>query len=271
MMQEKKVSTMDKIITLERVTKSYDGKKILDDISHEFKKGESVTFAGHNGCGKSTMLKVLSGLIQINHGNVIYHDKLRFSYVPEKFPGMDIKMIDYLKSIAKLENVEFKKVEQLIDEFFLGKMKHTKMRDMSKGSLQKVGVIQALMAPHDVILLDEPLSGQDTDSQEVFISKMNELKKQGVTIFMSCHEKKLMDELSDYIYTINNGKLENLGQVFNSFFKIYVRKNNDIKCWPEMSVQGNKYVLKVMEAEIKDTVLKLFNEEWELVGIEEYL
>ena len=166
-------------------------------------------------------------------------------------------MIDYLKSIAKLENVDFKKVEQLIDEFFLGKMKHTKMRDMSKGSLQKVGVIQALMAPHDVILLDEPLSGQDTDSQEVFISKMNELKKQGVTIFMSCHEKKLMDELSDHIYTIKNGKLENLGQVFNSFFKIYVRKN--------------KYVLKVMEAEIKDTVLKLFNEEWELVGIEEYL
>ena len=100
---------------------------------------------------------------------------------------------------------------------------------------------------------------------------MNELKKQGVTIFMSCHEKKLMDELSDHIYTINNGKLENLGQVFNSFFKIYVRKNKDIKCWPEMSVQGNKYVLKVMEDEIKDTVLKLFNEEWELVGIEDYL
>lgn len=200
---------MDKLITLENITKSYSGRRILDGISSDFYKGESVAFAGHNGCGKSTMLKILAGLTRINHGKIHYHEKLRFSYVPEKFPGLDITMNDYLKSVAKMEGVDYTKVETLIEEFFLEEMTSTKLKSLSKGSLQKVGVIQALMAPHDVIILDEPLSGQDEDSQQEFISKINELREQGVTVFMSCHERHLMDALSDKIYTIQKGKLEN--------------------------------------------------------------
>ena len=129
------------------------------------------------------------------------------------------------------------------------------------------------MAPHDIILLDEPLSGQDTDSQEVFIGKINELKKQGITIFMSCHEKKLMDEISDNIYTINKGKLEKveIDSVADSIFKIYVNKNRNLRRWPEMTEHGNRYVLSVQRDEIKETVMDLYSEEWELVGIEEYI
>ena len=264
---------MEKIITFENVTKSYNGKSVIDGISHDFFSGESIAFAGHNGCGKSTMLKIIAGFTKINRGNVKYHKKVRFSYVPEKFPGLDIKMIKYLKAIADMEGVTYSEVNKLIEEFFLDSMTDTKMSNMSKGSLQKVGVIQALMAPHDIILLDEPLSGQDTDSQEVFIGKINELKKQGITIFMSCHEKKLMDEISDKIYTINKGKLEKveIDSVADSIFKIYVNKNRNLRRWPEMTEHGNRYVLSVQRDEIKETVMDLYSEEWELVGIEEYI
>ena len=264
---------MEKIITFENVTKSYNGKSVIDGISHDFFSGESIAFAGHNGCGKSTMLKIIAGFTKINRGNVKYHKKVRFSYVPEKFPGLDIKMIKYLKAIADMEGVPYSEVNKLIEEFFLDSMTDTKMSNMSKGSLQKVGVIQALMAPHDIILLDEPLSGQDTDSQEVFIGKINELKKQGITIFMSCHEKKLMDEISDNIYTINKGKLEKveIDSVADSIFKIYVNKNRNLRRWPEMTEHGNRYVLSVQRDEIKETVMELYSEEWELVGIEEYI
>lgn len=264
---------MEKIITFENVTKSYNGKSVIDGISHDFFSGESIAFAGHNGCGKSTMLKIIAGFTKINRGNVKYHKKVRFSYVPEKFPGLDIKMIKYLKAIADMEGVPYSEVNKLIEEFFLDSMTDTKMSNMSKGSLQKVGVIQALMAPHDIILLDEPLSGQDTDSQEVFIGKINELKKQGITIFMSCHEKKLMDEISDKIYTINKGKLEKveIDSVADSIFKIYVNKNRNLRRWPEMTEHGNRYVLSVQRDEIKETVMELYSEEWELVGIEEYI
>ena len=198
---------MEKLITLENVTKSYGGQIVIDSVSHSFMAGESVGFAGHNGCGKSTMLKIIAGLIRINRGQVIYHKKVRFSYVPEKFPGTELTMLNYLKYVSDMEGVPFEDAEMLIQEFFLDSMRHTKMNNMSKGSLQKVGVIQALMAPHDILLLDEPLSGQDMDSQEVFIDKVNQLRAKGVTIFMSCHEKDLMDRLTDRVFTINNGRL----------------------------------------------------------------
>ena len=143
------------------------------------------------------------------------------------------------------------------------------MKNMSKGSLQKVGVIQALMAPHDAILLDEPLSGQDVPSQEVFVSKMNELKSQGKAIFISCHEKKLIDELSDKVYTIQSGRLKDMEDVEESVFRIYVRRNDGLKKWKEMVLHGNRYMVKVKETDMKKTVTKMFDEGWELVGIEE--
>ncbi len=262
---------IEDIITLEGVSKSYGKNPVLDDISHKFRKGGSYAFAGHNGCGKSTMLKVIAGLVRINRGRVRYSGKVGFSYVPEKFTGLDVSMEYYLKSVAGMEGIEFGRVEGLIRDFFLEDMRHIRMTHMSKGSLQKVGVIQALMAPKDVILLDEPLSGQDADSQEVFISKVNELRTRGITIFMSCHEKKLMDELSDEVYLIEKGSLRSREEKEKSGFRIYVRRYDGKECWPEMILRGHKYMLPVKEEHIKETVMKLYDEGWELVGIEEYI
>jgi ABC-type multidrug transport system ATPase subunit len=201
------MKTNEKLITLENVTKKYGGETIIDSVSHTFYKGESIAFCGHNGCGKSTMLKLISGIIPISSGKLQYHEKLRFSYVPEKFAGMEIEMIDYLRGVERMEGVDPSVTDGLIEDFFLESMIHTRMDKLSKGSLQKVGVIQALMAPHQVILLDEPLSGQDADSQKVFLDKMNELRDQGITIFMACHEEKLIEALSDRVYTIEKGML----------------------------------------------------------------
>ena len=258
------------IVTLENVSKSYENNIVLDCISHDFVKGESVAFAGHNGCGKSTLLKVIGGIVSINQGHVKYFGKIRFSYVPEKFIGFDVTMEYYLKRIAEMEGVKYSKVQQLIKDFYLDDMTYIKMNNMSKGSLQKVGVIQALMAPHDIILLDEPLSGQDADSQEVFITKINELKEQGITIFMSCHEKKLMDELSDKIFTIEEGKLKNLEKISEASFRIFVRRNHN-ECGPKMILRGNKTMHKVKETQMKETVMKLYDDGWEVIGIEEYI
>ena len=259
------------IVTLESVSKSYNKSRVLDSISQSFRQGESVAFVGHNGCGKSTILKVLAGLVRIDGGRVEYSGKVRFSYVPEKFTGLEVSMEQYLRSIACMEGVEYRKVKRLIKDFFLEDMTHIRMNHMSKGSLQKVGVIQALMAPNDIMLLDEPLSGQDAESQEVFIAKVNELREQGVTIFMSCHEKKLIDELSDQVYTIEKGKLTNWEGVAESGFRIFVRRNDRLKGWPDMISRGNKYMLRVKETQLKETVMKLYGEGWELIGIEEYI
>ena len=257
------------LITLIDVTKKYNGRSIIDGVSHTFKKGESVAFYGHNGCGKSTMLKLLGGLISLSGGKIQYSKKLKFSYVPEKFAGMEIAMADYLHGIADIEGEDRKVADDLIHVFFTDPMVKTRMDKLSKGSLQKVGVIQALMAPGDVLLLDEPLSGQDEDSQKVFISKVNDLRQKGVTIFMSCHEKKLIDELSDSVYTIEQGKLARITLTNETVYKISVRYNDALKMWPEMTARGNRCELRTEEARLKERVMRLYEDGWEIVGIEE--
>ena len=260
---------MDKLISLENVTKSYDGKVVLDHITLELPKGQSVAFTGHNGCGKSTMLKLIAGLIRRNSGNITYHEKIRFGFVPERFPGMNISMKDYLAGIAAIEGVADSEAEAYAKDFFLESMLNTKLKDMSKGSLQKVGVIQALIGNTNVILLDEPLSGQDAASQDVFIEKINELRDKGVTVFMSCHERKLIDELTDREYTIADGKLHGKTGEDEFFYKVFVRKNDALTAWPEMTDHGNKRMLRVKGGALRATVMKLYNEGWELTGIEE--
>ena len=258
----------EKIITFENVTKVYDGKYVIDNVSHEFAKGESIAFWGHNGCGKSTMLKLLAGIVSISGGQIVYQKKLKFSYVPEKFPGMEISLMDYLQGIARMENVDFSVVKELIRDFYLDTMIKTRLDKLSKGSLQKVGVIQAILAPQDVILLDEPLSGQDADSQKIFISKMNELREKGVSIFMACHEKTLIDKLSDKVYTIDNGKLVEIESLVKDDYSVYIRKNHELAAWSDMKSNGNRYEITVKEELLKETVLKLYDEGWEIVGIE---
>ena len=258
----------EKIITFENATKTYEGKHVIDHVSHAFSKGESIAFWGHNGCGKSTMLKLLAGIVSLSDGHIVYQKKLKFSYVPEKFPGMEISLIDYLQGIAKMEKVDFSMVKELIGDFYLDSMIETRLDKLSKGSLQKVGVIQALLAPQDVILLDEPLSGQDADSQKIFISKMNELREKGVTIFMACHEKTLIDKLSDKVYTIEKGKLVEVESPGDDYYSVYVRKSHELMPRPDMKNVGNGYEITVREESLKETVLKLYGEGWEIVGIE---
>ncbi|WP_050008386.1 ATP-binding cassette domain-containing protein [Butyrivibrio sp. WCE2006] len=262
------MKTNEKLVTLENVSKKYSGKAIIDSVSHTFYKGESIVFYGHNGCGKSTMLKLISGLISISGGKLQYHEKLRFSYVPEKFVGMEIEMIDYLRGVARMEGVPPTVIDTLISDFFLESMIHTRMDKLSKGSLQKVGVIQALMAPHEVILLDEPLSGQDAESQKVFIDKMNELREHGITIFMACHEKKLIDALSDKVYTIEHGNLVEIDASDKAAYSIYVKKNPSLTMRSDMRSNGDRYELTAEEAALKATVLGLYEDGWEIIGIE---
>ena len=95
---------------------------------------------------------------------------------------------------------------KLCKDFFLEDMLNTSMKNLSKGTLQKIGVIQALLKPPQILLLDEPLSGQDADSQQVFIRKINQLRKENVTILMSCHEPYLIKSISDTLYVMEHGK-----------------------------------------------------------------
>ena len=199
------------LISIEKISKYYDYKTVFNQIDLPIYENQSIAFIGHNGCGKSTLLKIIAHLVKPDGGKVVHQKKLLFHYVPEHFPKMNLTARQYLEAMGKMDGLmatEIKdRINRLCGEFFMKEMISTPMKHLSKGTLQKVGVVQALMVTPQVLLLDEPLSGQDMDSQGVFIEKVNQLREQGVTVLMACHEQHLVDQVSDTVYRIEKGRI----------------------------------------------------------------
>lgn len=266
------------MITLDNIVKEYDKKIVLHDISMIIEKGQSIAFMGHNGCGKSTLLKIIAGLVQPTKGIVNYERPVLFHYVPEHFPQMQFTAEKYLFSQGKMEGIEEielkERIQSLSQDFFFESMLKTPMKCLSKGSLQKVGVIQALLKEPDILLLDEPLSGQDIASQQVFIDKMNVLRKKGVVILMSCHEPYLIDAISDCVYQLEGGVLTLANQHHMQEKTWYVLSftNGNQCCVPKRWKGHLQYVengcrLRVEEKDCNNASMEMLQAGWNLRGM----
>lgn len=203
---------MEEIIRIEHMTKRFKQQTLLEAVNLSIYKGQSVVFTGKNGSGKSTLLRILSGLTRETTGTIHRNKDLLIHYIPEHFPRKKLSAYQYLQLVGKIDGCTQaeaeSKIQLLAEEFFISDMLHTPLQFLSKGSLQKIGVIQALIQEPDILLLDEPLSGQDQRSQQVFITKMKQLLKKEVTIIMSCHEKHLIRAISDTAYHIENRQVQ---------------------------------------------------------------
>ena len=198
------------MITLNHIVKEYDKKIILNGISLTIEQGQSVAFTGHNGCGKSTLIKIIAGLVRPTRVTVYLEKGSVIHYVPVHFPKMNLTSAQYLSYMGKLEQLDSAELEtrihKLSKEFFVSDMLNIPMKHLSKGSLQKIGVIQAMIKEPDILLLDELLSGQDVMSQQIFIREIKEMQKHNVTILMSCHEPYLIDAVADEVYEFAEGR-----------------------------------------------------------------
>ncbi|MBP1044976.1 ABC transporter ATP-binding protein [Enterococcus sp. BWM-S5] len=202
---------MEEIIRIEQLTKRFHKNILFEAVDLSIYKGQSIVFTGKNGSGKSTMLKMIAGLTSLSSGKVHRSQELLIHYIPEHFPRKKMSAYQYLLAMGKIDGCpifELKnRIQDLAEDFYMSEMLHTPLSFLSKGTLQKIGVIQALLRTPDILLLDEPLSGQDERSQKVFITKMKSLLEERVTIIMSCHEKHLIRAISDTAYQIENRKI----------------------------------------------------------------
>ena len=265
-----------KIITLTNLTKVYDGKTIIRSVSHTFHAGQSIALMGHNGCGKSTLLKLTAGIVAPTSGDIIHHRPLLFHYVPEKFMPLPMTGRTYLTRMGELDGMKKDEVrhqiENLGNDFFLSELLDSSMKSLSKGTLQKISVIQALLKKPDVLLLDEPLSGQDISSQKVFISKINELTKDGVTVLMSCHEQHLVDSVSEHVYTIRDGQLLPCQPERERVYTLILERSPSLPEIPYpaqegMTKFGDGYKLLINEDKKDRILLELLQNGWTLKGM----
>lgn len=198
-------------IELDHVSKSYNKKKIFQSVSFGIHASECILIKGGNGCGKSTLLKLIAGLLTYDEGNIYKAEDIRLQYVPERFPKLSMTAYEYVSLMAKIEGCPIELIEnrckELYHDFFFEDLILESMNNLSKGSLQKVAIIQALITKPDVLIMDEPFSGEDDASKEVLISKIKQLKKEGCGIIFTTHEQSFINQVVDTAYCFRDGVL----------------------------------------------------------------
>ena len=208
------------MIRAENLTRSYGDFKAVNDVSFEITQGEIVGLLGHNGAGKTTILKMLTGFLEPTSGTVkidsldIRRERKKIQriigYLPENCPlYSEMTVIDYLDYTASLHNVEQEKKNSLITTALLktdliDKATHT-ISTLSRGYRQRVGVAQAILHEPRILILDEPTNGLDPTQIQHMRKLITNLAKHS-TVIISTHILQEVQAVCDRVIIINSGR-----------------------------------------------------------------
>lgn len=242
------------MIEIKDLEKSFGAKKVLDKISFTVEDGEILGFLGPNGAGKSTTMNIVTGYISMNAGTVLIngHDileepmkaKRAIGYLPEQPPlYVDMTVKEYLGFVFDLKTVKgaFNKKEHIAEVMKSVGIEDSagrKIKNLSKGYRQRVGLAQALIGKPDVIILDEPTVGLDPNQIIEIRNMIKELKKEH-TIILSTHILQEVSAICDRVVIINNGQIaaidtpENLGKMISGHVVIKLRVENELDALKE--------------------------------------
>ena len=211
------------MIEIKNITKSYDERKILDDVSINFEEGKIYGIIGQNGSGKSVLLKVMSGFITPDQGTIIYDGKDinkeetfpdntgvlldNSGFVPNLTGFDNLKLLATInKTIDDNEIIEELKNVNLLEE------KDKKYYKYSLGMRKKIGICQAIMEHQKYVILDEPFSGIDKGSLAMIYDYLKKIKSEGRTLIISTHTSDRAKDLYDEIYELEEGKLNKIDE-----------------------------------------------------------
>jgi ABC-2 type transport system ATP-binding protein len=208
-------------IIVDGITKTYGLQNAVDNLSFQVKTGEVLGFLGPNGAGKTTTMKAITGYLVPNSGDIQVGGisvtrnpaevKKHIGYLPEHNPlYYDMPVIDYLEFIAGLHGVGKERIESRVTEMIrvcgLKSEKHKKIRELSKGYKQRVGLAQALIHDPEVLILDEPTTGLDPN-QIVEIRELIKNIGREKTVILSSHILAEVEATCGRILIIHNGKI----------------------------------------------------------------
>lgn len=206
------------MIIASNVSKKFGKLKALDDVSVTCNKGECIALIGPNGCGKTTLIKSVlgmvvcdSGFITFNGNNIKHNWKYRadIGYMPQigRYPeNMTIgQVLDMMKDIRGKKDDMLDK--ELIDQFALKDMLKKRMRTLSGGTRQKVSAALAFLFNPDVLILDEPTAGLDPVSSEILKTKIIAEKNKGKLVLITSHVLSELDDLVSQVIYMQEGKL----------------------------------------------------------------
>ena len=206
-------------ISVTNLSKHYGAQKAVNNISFTVNKGEIVGFLGPNGAGKSTTMKMITGYLAADAGNIEVcgietnekntETKKKIGYLPEANPlYMDMYVREYLAFIASVHKINdvAARIETVISTVGLTPEAHKKIGQLSKGYKQRVGLAAAMVHNPEVLILDEPTSGLDPN-QIVEIRNVIKALAQDKTILFSSHIMQEVEAICDRVIIINKGNI----------------------------------------------------------------
>jgi ABC-2 type transport system ATP-binding protein len=206
------------MLELESISKSFNQKVAVNDVSLHLNEGEIFGLLGPNGAGKTTLIRIINRIIEQDRGHIRFKKELlnekhlaSFAYLPEErglYRTMTVK--DHAFFLGKLRGMSNYDVKQnlnyWLERFKIEDWSNKRIEELSKGMAQKVQFICAVLHQPDFLILDEPFSGFDPINVELVQHELTEMKLKGKTILISSHNMKSVEELCDRVALIHNGK-----------------------------------------------------------------
>ncbi len=207
------------MLELTGITKSYGGRRVLDDVGFSVGAGRLTGFVGGNGAGKTTTMRIILGVLARDSGDVTLHgvpvttaDRRRFGYMPEErglYPKMRVR--EHIVYLARLHG--FSKAEAtsrataLLEELGLGERLDDNVETLSLGNQQRAQIAAALVHVPEVLILDEPFSGLDPLAVDVVATVLHRRAAAGAAVLFSSHQLDVVERLCDDLVIIAGGTI----------------------------------------------------------------
>ena len=265
-------------LILKNVSKTFTGKKVVDNISFSLEEPGVFGLLGTNGAGKTTTIRMLLGIIKKDSGEITWNGKkvdrksVNFGYLPEErgvYPK--VKIYDQLMYFAELKGMKRSEADKTINEW----AKRLKVEEymqqpaekLSKGNQQKIQFMTAVIHNPELVVLDEPFSGLDPVNTELLKNIIIDLVKNGKYVIMSAHQMATIEEFCSDILILNKGKTVlqgNLREIKESYpanrVKIETNKNiNEYIKNLELEIENetnNDYTIKISDENKAHELLK---------------
>ncbi len=202
------------LLEIKKLNKSFDNKKILDDINLKVSKNKIIGLLGKNGAGKSTLIKLINDLLTPDSGKILFkgkeigvYSKKHISYLPERtYLDKSMKIKDVINYFTEFyEDFDKERAYKLLDSLNLDSEK--RIIKMSKGMQEKLQLILVMSRNADLYILDEPLSGVDPATRDYILDTILSNFNEDASIIISTHLISDVERILDEVVFIDNGKI----------------------------------------------------------------
>ena len=265
------------MIKIDALYKRYRKKQVLNSISCKFNFG-CTGLLGPNGSGKTTMIKILSGVEKYNSGNILFYNneierkKVKIGYLPQNFGLIkDYTVYEHMELFACLKGLPKtewnKNVDYVLNLLNLSDIKNVKCRALSGGMVRRIGIAQAILGNPDVIIFDEPTTGLDPEERIRFQNIILQIKKHSCVI-IATHLIEDVMEICDNVMVLAKGdilfldKTERLAEVAAN--RVYNIKYDTAKVLEQTGIivksqygeQGNVYARYILDKDVTQDEFK---------------